>query len=557
MGTARAGSPDDDVCGRAAGTSASIGVEMVSQAPIEDRQTSWVFETPPSKRPCSDSPSAPPSTHVPSRIGLRTVLHKLVCPSCSEAGSLVLNGTHGTRRSVRCKATKPGGRVCGRSWAGVALSRAVDAAWHEVNTEGRQELMEQEEEVEDHASGSPRGADKLDLEAKVLLVRDGNETRNEVLDAIQIGITEQLALLNENLASSQALMRGAQQLQEETVRLLETERRRVVDLTKALAMTEARCRQLENDKKQPTWEKPPTVERPVSYADIVVQRTQERVSIPVSSQDELREEMRKIGAIEPARATPRWRGITAVYFRNIRRCPIGKLRAIIRTAVHQDAAIAISFLGRNVVEILCTRNRETPLSRFLESMGAQAMPDFRPEAEAIQPKGSEKAHEGNLHACRTRWAREKETCPVRARKWYCDRLDEIGTASPLIGPVHDGLRSDGISTPKEKTLGGADGMRVKYTNGEEGSVTGVVSVDLDSNESTRNHAVEVAVKPTIVGGGDRVVCTDSVMEQVTSVGPFQSDGTTSRWDEMGLGENLEPEVRDDRLTRARGGQNLK
>jgi hypothetical protein len=156
----------------------------------------------------------------------------------------------------------------------------VDAAWHEVNTEGRQDLMDQEEDVEDHASGSPGGANKLDLEAQVLLVRDGNETRNEVLDAIQIGITEQLALLNENLACSQALMRGAQQLQEETVRLLETERQRVAYLIRALSMTEDRCRQLENDKKQPTREKPPTVERPVSYADIAVQRTQERVSIP-------------------------------------------------------------------------------------------------------------------------------------------------------------------------------------------------------------------------------------------------------------------------------------
>jgi UDP-N-acetylglucosamine transferase subunit ALG13 len=94
----------------------------------------------------------------------------------------------------------------------------VDAAWHEVNTEGRQDLIDQEEDVEDHASGSPCGAKKLDLEAQLLLVRDGNETRNEVLDTIQIGITEQLALLNENLACSQALMRGAQQLQEETVR---------------------------------------------------------------------------------------------------------------------------------------------------------------------------------------------------------------------------------------------------------------------------------------------------------------------------------------------------
>jgi hypothetical protein len=42
---------------------------------------------------------------------------------------MVMNGTHGNRRSVICKATRAGGRVCGRSWAGLALAKSVDMAW--------------------------------------------------------------------------------------------------------------------------------------------------------------------------------------------------------------------------------------------------------------------------------------------------------------------------------------------------------------------------------------------------------------------------------------------
>jgi hypothetical protein len=139
----------------------------------------------------------------------------------------------------------------------------------------------------------------------------------------------------------------------------------VAELANALAKTDDKGGALENDTQQPIRVNPPTVERIVSFADIVVQHTQERVLIPPNSEDELNEEMRKIRAIEPARTTPRWRSIKAVYFRNLRRCPIGKLRAIIRTAVHQDAANSISLLGRNVMEIFCTRNRVTIFSRFL------------------------------------------------------------------------------------------------------------------------------------------------------------------------------------------------
>jgi hypothetical protein len=150
-----------------------------------------------------------------------------------------------------------------------------------------------------------------------------------------------------------------------------------------------------------------------------------------------------------------------------------------------------------------------------------------------------------------------ETYPVRARKWYCERLDEIGTESPLIVPVHDGVRSNGISRPMKKALGGSDGMKVKPTNEEKGSVTGAVTEYLESNETTLNHAAEFSVKPIIVEGYDLVVCTDLVMEQVTSVGPYQYASTTSQQDEVSLGANLEPEMRDDRIKRAHCGQNLK
>jgi hypothetical protein len=150
-----------------------------------------------------------------------------------------------------------------------------------------------------------------------------------------------------------------------------------------------------------------------------------------------------------------------------------------------------------------------------------------------------------------------ETYPVCARKWYCERLDEIGTESPLIVPVHDGVRSNGISRPMKKALRGSDGMKVKPTNEEKGSVTGAVTEYLESNETTLNHAAEFSVKPIIVGGDDLVVCTYLVMEQVTSVGPYQYASTTSQQDEVSLGANLEPEMRDDRIKRAHCGQNLK
>jgi hypothetical protein len=81
-----------------------------------------------------------------------------------------------------------------------------------------------------------------------------------------------------------------------------------------------------------------------------------RATCPVQALQLMRRELQKIGALPPARETPAWKMVTANYFQTLSRCPVGKLRAIIRSAVHHDAAIAASFIGRNVVEVLCTRS---------------------------------------------------------------------------------------------------------------------------------------------------------------------------------------------------------
>jgi hypothetical protein len=441
---------------------------MVRSVYCDGRRGVSVFETPPRSRMLAAEMMAPPSAHLPSRVGLRTVLHKLCCPTCGVAGKLVMNGSHGTRRSVRCKAVQTGGRVCGRSWTGLALAKAVDVAWNLLQDEM---AAEQEGLAEVEQKEASDGSEEMEGEA---LVASSNphltQTRHpewiaEALDTADGGLIGQIAILNDNLSRSQELLARAQNMQEELQRLLTAERQRSTQLAEALRVADSRLRANETlvtVADPPTSNVEPTAEPPVqrpSFSEIVRRQQQRHQTVQLNVSEEiLRAELRRIGAIAPPSTTPLWRGVTAVYFRNLQRCPVGQLRAIIRSAVHQDAAIGISFIGRNVAEILCTKNRVPSLTRFLEAMGAKPMLDYRPDTDGTTGRGS--MHEGNLSACIGRWKRELATCPPRARIWYNERIETVSpptlhdkpteTESPVSAPhsengstAHDTDRDEG------------------------------------------------------------------------------------------------------------------
>jgi hypothetical protein len=101
-----------------------------------------------------------------------------------------------------------------------------------------------------------------------------------------------------------------------------------------------------------------------------------------------------------------WRSVTSLYFRNIMRCPMGQLLAILRGTVHHDATIPVSFIDRNVAEILCTKNRAPSFISFLGAMGAKVIPDFKPEAESSERGRNRNSTSSNRTAFLLRWHKE-------------------------------------------------------------------------------------------------------------------------------------------------------
>jgi hypothetical protein len=410
--------------------------QRVRDAQDEGRRGVSVFVTPPRMQRLAATRTAPPSSHVPSRVGLRAVLHKLACPSCCAEGQLVLNGTHGARRSVKCTAPKPNGRACGRSWAGQALARAVDDAWNSL-----QEAMLAEQQgndsdkIPDDGVHEDEAIDQDEEHVETPAMTRLRDLERQATGAEWTGdrFAVMITDFNANLARSQNLLVRAQDREEELRSLLMAERARADQLAEKLKEAEAKIRSsatvtAELDGTDRAQER---ANRP-SFATIVRQQQQQQQQQRAGNtvEADMLAEMRRIGAIAPARAVPTWRGVTAVYLRNLNRCPVGQLRAIIGSAVHRDAAIAVSFIGQNVAEILCARNRIPSLKNFMATMGAVVIEDYRPEAETTGQSRRGVDHDGNRKACIARWQRELGTCPVRARDWYRGRLEEIGEMSP-------------------------------------------------------------------------------------------------------------------------------
>jgi hypothetical protein len=432
--------PADDGSWRIAGAPLTRSQRARSVRGDGERVVS-VFETPPTARTrmVAAEPIMPPSVHVPSRAGLRAVLHQLMCPSCGEVGQMVMNGTHGTRRSVRCKATRAGGRVCGRSWAGLALAKSVDMAWKTL-----QEAMAAEQ---DECLSDDLGSDGGDPDGFVANGECGNrdvavsfphpvlrtvETKQIGLDSTTESLADQLSSLNKNLARTHELLAKALDIQAALQENFQKERNRADQLAESLRIAEnelGKCQgpTTSSGTAVPSMNPATIVPDPPrkTFADAVRHRVPPAHPEPLP-EEFMRNELRRIGAIAPIPGTPQWRSVTPLYFRNIMRCPVGQLRAIIRGAVHHDAAIAVSFIGRNVAEILCTKNRAPSLIRFLEAMSAKVMPDFKPEAESPE-RGSRNNTTSNRTACLLRWGKEIKTCPARAREWYTTRLAEVGS----------------------------------------------------------------------------------------------------------------------------------
>jgi hypothetical protein len=205
----------------------------------DDRSELLPFVTPPRTRILEVSSEVPPSAHVPSRVGLSAVMHKLSCPSCGEEGRFVLNGTHGTRRSVKCKAAKPGGRVCGRSWAGIALAKAVEAAWMVLKAD----MAAEQQALPERDEGSEGLVTDCLGNEKVVHTRSPLSTREaHVLDWTDGALADQVVALNQNLCRSQELLARSQKMQEELIGLLlRKENGRISSLSPSVLRRKSYC----------------------------------------------------------------------------------------------------------------------------------------------------------------------------------------------------------------------------------------------------------------------------------------------------------------------------
>lgn len=119
---------------------------------------------------------------------------------------------------------------------------------------------------------------------------------------------------------------------------------------------------------------------------------------------------------------------TAVYFKSIRRGPIGSIRRALRQSLPSWALLVISFVGGSVLEIVTDIQLEERLTATLKLMGIEQIRKFDLHGQGKRNKSGMDDHTGSNHNERMVIRRMKACIntsrSAQARYWYRKQLDK-------------------------------------------------------------------------------------------------------------------------------------
>ena len=112
----------------------------------------------------------------------------------------------------------------------------------------------------------------------------------------------------------------------------------------------------------------------------------------------------------------------ARYFSGFKRGPYKQLISILRNATRNRAVIAISFIGKSILEIVTPKNEADRLIRGLDAIGYRHLSKFDPTKNAISTSkvmSAEERKRKNLELALSRFERSGKNCHSHwATKWY-------------------------------------------------------------------------------------------------------------------------------------------
>ena len=118
--------------------------------------------------------------------------------------------------------------------------------------------------------------------------------------------------------------------------------------------------------------------------------------------------------------------IIPLYFKNIRRCRIGVLRAALRQSLPSWAVIGLSFVGGSILELLCDSKLEHRVIHMMKVVNIRQVKGFNILTDGVK-KETEKdqSHKRNVEAAKKRFERCIETSRSEyAKEWYAQQVQK-------------------------------------------------------------------------------------------------------------------------------------
>ena len=145
-------------------------------------------------------------------------------------------------------------------------------------------------------------------------------------------------------------------------------------------------------------------------------------------------------------ATPEPKPV-ALYFRNIKRAPLGHVRKALRQMFgHPWATLGLSFIGHSVLEIICHSGLVNEIVAKLRIVGAMHLKKFDIFGDNLKKSTASSSSErttANLERAQARLERLVATCTNRfAKSWYSAKLQE---AESRVGAKYNAAHDEETS----------------------------------------------------------------------------------------------------------------
>lgn len=117
--------------------------------------------------------------------------------------------------------------------------------------------------------------------------------------------------------------------------------------------------------------------------------------------------------------------IVPIYFKNIKRCRIGPLRAALRQILPSWAVLGLSFVGGSILEVLSDIKLESRVVHLMKVINVRQVRGFNILRDGVKKEVKEDdVYLKNVQAAKRRFARCIQTCRSEyAKDWYSRQVD--------------------------------------------------------------------------------------------------------------------------------------